>query len=261
MEEEIPCQPTNRAPQLKSPTPIPLRLEGSLPQLTPSPPPTPQSIPHLNLPGELSHSLNGPTPHPPFQQGIDIIEMLLWLNEAGEGLQDKVLLEWALDMLCSPEGWRWLWSPGPVPTQPPFLINPPPHLPSPIAPSANLWSTYDLNALSTSAPSADGPLLDILNEPALCEPVPSAENSVMWAPVAQPQLQLTPLQFFPEWATLEGFESVSQGYKGGNIMVERTPTSFSPFSPVDCTLISHFSFNDFIALASPDLALDPDAKT
>ena len=24
------------------------------------------------------------------------------LNKAGEGLSDKVLLEWALDMLCSP---------------------------------------------------------------------------------------------------------------------------------------------------------------
>ena len=39
-------------------------------------------------------------------------------------------------------------------------------------------------------------------------------------------------------------------------MVEETPTSFSLFSPVDCMLLSHFSFNDFIAIASLDLAGD-----
>ena len=41
-------------------------------------------------------------------------------------------------------------------------------------------------------------------------------------------------------------------------MVEGVPTSFSPFSPVNCTLISHFSFNDFIVVAFPDLAKDLD---
>ena len=32
--------------------------------------------------------------------------------------------------------------------------------------------------------------------------------------------------------------------------------SFSPFSIADCTMLSHFSFNDFIAIAFPDLARD-----
>ena len=46
----------------------------------------------------------------------------------------------------------------------------------------------------------------------------------------------------------------------GNVMVERTPISFSPFPLVDCTLVSHFSFNDFVAVAFPDLAGDLDAQ-
>ena len=40
-------------------------------------------------------------------------------------------------------------------------------------------------------------------------------------------------------------------------MVEEPPILFSPFSPMDCTLFSHFSFNYFISLAFLDLALDP----
>ena len=40
------------------------------------------------------------------------------------------------------------------------------------------------------------------------------------------------------------------------VMVEEAPTSFSPFSLVDCILLSHFSFNDFITVAFPDLARD-----
>ena len=42
------------------------------------------------------------------------------------------------------------------------------------------------------------------------------------------------------------------------VMVEGPPTSFSPFSLVDCTMLSHFSFNDFIAIAFLDLAGDLD---
>ena len=60
--------------------------------------------------------------------------------------------------------------------------------------------------------------------------------------------------------TLEGFESAPQGYEGGNVTVEEAPTSFSPFSQVDCTLLSHFSFNDFIVVAFPDLAEDLDIQ-
>ena len=43
-------------------------------------------------------------------------------------------------------------------------------------------------------------------------------------------------------------------------MVEEAPITFSPFPPIDCMLFSHFSFNDFVALAFPDLALDPNME-
>ena len=43
-------------------------------------------------------------------------------------------------------------------------------------------------------------------------------------------------------------------------MVEEAPTSFSPFSLVNCTLLSHFSFNDFVAVAFLDLARDLDTQ-
>ena len=43
-------------------------------------------------------------------------------------------------------------------------------------------------------------------------------------------------------------------------MVENPPTPFSPFSLADCTMLSHFSFNDFIAIAFPDLAGDLDIQ-
>ena len=113
---------------------------------------------------------------------------------------------------------------------------------------------YTPNALNTSAHSAKGPHPDTPNEPAPCIPVPSVESSVIWAPVAQLQPQLALPLSLPKWATLEGFESVSQGYKGGNVMVEEAPVSFSPFTLADCSLFSHFSFNDFVAIAFPDLA-------
>ena len=82
----------------------------------------------------------------------------------------------------------------------------------------------------------------------------------MWAPVVQPQLWLALPLSLPTWVTLEDFELVSQGYKGGNVMVEETPTSSSPFSLVNCMLLSHFSFNDFIAIAFLDLAGDLDVQ-
>ena len=80
----------------------------------------------------------------------------------------------------------------------------------------------------------------------------------MWAPVAQLQLQLTLALSLPKWVTLEDFELVPRGYKRGNVMVGEAPTSFSPFSLVDCTLLSHFSFNDFVTVAFLDLAGDLD---
>ena len=80
----------------------------------------------------------------------------------------------------------------------------------------------------------------------------------MWAPVAQPQLRHAhPL---PEWVTGEDFKSESQSNNGGNVTVEGPPTSFSPFSLADCTMLSHFSFNDFIAITFPDLAGDLDVQ-
>ena len=38
------------------------------------------------------------------------------------------------------------------------------------------------------------------------------------------------------------------------------PISFSLFTLADCTLFSHFSFNDFIATVFPDLAEDLDIQ-
>ena len=46
----------------------------------------------------------------------------------------------------------------------------------------------------------------------------------------------------------------------GSVMVEGPPIPFSPFSVADCTMLSHFSFNDFIAVAFPDLAGDLDIQ-
>ena len=42
------------------------------------------------------------------------------------------------------------------------------------------------------------------------------------------------------------------------VTIEESLTSFSPFSLADCTHLSHFSFNDFIAIAFLDLAGDLD---
>ena len=82
----------------------------------------------------------------------------------------------------------------------------------------------------------------------------------MWALVAQPQLQLAHPLTLPKWATLEDFESVPQDCERGNVTVEEVPTSFSPFSLVDCMLLSHFSFNDFVVVAFPDLVRDLDIQ-
>ena len=44
------------------------------------------------------------------------------------------------------------------------------------------------------------------------------------------------------------------------VTVEDPPISFSPFSLVDCTMLSHFSFNDFVAIAFLDLVGDLDIQ-
>ena len=45
-----------------------------------------------------------------------------------------------------------------------------------------------------------------------------------------------------------------------SVTVDEFSYSFSPFTVMDCTLFSHFSFQDFVALAFPDLAKDLDAQ-
>ena len=42
------------------------------------------------------------------------------------------------------------------------------------------------------------------------------------------------------------------------VTVEEAPISFSPFPSTDCTLYSHFSFDDFVMIAFPDLTRDLD---
>ena len=125
---------------------------------------------------------------------------------------------------------------------------------------ANPQNTYVLNALSTSAPSVE-PLLPVTPSTlASCGLAPFVESVVMWAPLAQPQLWLAVPLFLPEWVILEGFESVPQGYDGGNVTVEEHLMTFSPFPSIDCTMFNHFSLNNFVATAFPDLAGDLDIQ-
>ena len=42
------------------------------------------------------------------------------------------------------------------------------------------------------------------------------------------------------------------------VTIEEAPISFSPFPPTNCTLYSHFSFDDFVMIAFPDLTRDLD---
>ena len=80
----------------------------------------------------------------------------------------------------------------------------------------------------------------------------------MWAPVAQPQLLHMHLP--PDWLTEGVFESGSRSNDGGNVTIEDVPIPFSPFSLTDCTMLNHFSFEDFIAIAFPDIARDLDIQ-
>ena len=80
----------------------------------------------------------------------------------------------------------------------------------------------------------------------------------MWAPVAQ--LQPQHMHPPPDWLTEGIFESGSRNNDEGNVTVEDPPIPFSPFSPADYTMFSHFSFNDFVALAFLDIAGDLDLQ-
>ena len=44
------------------------------------------------------------------------------------------------------------------------------------------------------------------------------------------------------------------------VTIEDPPIPFSPFSSADCTMLNHFSFNDFVAIAFPDIAGDLDIQ-
>ena len=54
-----------------------------------------------------------------------------------------------------------------------------------------------------------------------------------------------------------GFKRGSKAYRVC-VTIEEAPISFSPFSPTDCTLCSHFSFDDFIMIAFLDITRDLD---
>ena len=246
-------------PNLELPTPVPLDLQDIPPPPNPYPLLTLPSILLPNWPDEPTRSLVVSEPRLPFPQENNIVATLCRLNKAGEGLANEVLLEWALDVLRSPEDWRWLWSPEPAAT--PSISLTPLNCPSPQshnASSANPWTTCAHIALSTSAHSVGGSPPDTLNALAQCTPAPSVENSVMWVPLVQPQPRHALHLSLPKWVTWDDLESESQGYDGGNVTVVETPTSFSPFPSTDCTLYSHFSFDDFIMIAFPDLTRDLD---
>ena len=218
---------------------------------------TPQSTHSPSWPDELIPSpLANQTPFP-LENATG--GMLCRLREVGLELTEEELRQWALDTLLCPEDWKWLWesqAPAPIPSTSQI-----PPLPHPLwydVSSVDPLNTFAPSVLSTSAPFVDWLHLDTPNEPVTCVPVPYVENSVMWAPVAQPQpLHVRPP---PEWLVEEGFESESQSNDGGNVTVENSPVSFSPFSLTDCTLLEHFSFNDFIAVAFPDIAGDLDIQ-
>ena len=223
---------------------------------TPCPPLTPWSTHFPNWPTKQTHFPL--TDRTPSLLGNTTEGTLLQLREVGLGLTEEELQRWALDVLLSPEDWRWLWELAPAPTQLTSLTPPLPHPPWYDASSVGLPTTSTPNVLNTSVPSVDWPLLDIPNVPVTCAPVPYVGSLVMWAPVGQlqPQLMHPP----PDWLNEGIFKSESQSNDGGNVTIEEPPIPFSPFSLADCTMLNHFSFNDFIAIAFPDIARDLDIQ-
>ena len=60
---------------------------------------------------------------------------------------------------------------------------------------------------------------------------------------------------------MEGSEDVPGEFcQVHTVTVEGPPIPFSPFSLANCTMLSHFSFNDFVVVAFPDLAGDLDIQ-
>ena len=244
-------------PLLPLSNPVPHAPHGPLHPPTRFRPPTPQ-LTHLpSWPDEQ-------TPFPLAEQTPSLPESdtggtLLRLREVGLELTEEELRQWALDALLYLEDWKWLWeSPAQAPT--PLTSPTPLPLPPPWYDAFNvgLLNMSVPNVPSTSAPSVDWRRPDILNEPVTCVPAPYVENSVMWGPVAQPLPQRAHLP--PEWLTEGIIESGSRNYEGGNVTVEEPPIPFSPFSLTDCTLLNHFSFEDFVTVAFPDIAGDLDIQ-
>ena len=236
--------------------PVPLTQPEPPHPPTPYPPPT---LPSTHFPNWLTEQTHFPlADQTPFPLGNTTEETLLQLREVGLKLTEEELRQWALDALLYPEDWRWLWELVPAPTPLTSQIPPLPHLPWYDASSVGLPTMSAPNVPSTFAPSVDWLPQDTPSILATCTPVPYVENSDMWAPVAQPQPLLAhPL---PNWLTNGVLESESRSNDWGNVMVENPPIPFSPFSLADCTTLSHFSFNDFVAIAFPDLARDLDTQ-
>ena len=237
--------------------PAPLALHEPLHPPTRFPPLTLQSTRFPSWPDEQTpFPLADQTPFPPEN---DTGGTLLRLREVGLKLTEEELRQWALDALLCLEDWKWLWeSPAPAPTPLTSSTLPLPRPPWYDASNVDPQNMFAPNVLSTSAPFVNWPHLDTPNELATCAPVPYVENSVMWGPVAQLQPQHARLP--PEWLTEGMFKSGSRNYGGGNVMVEGPPTPFSPFSLTNCTLLNHFSFEDFIVVAFPDIAGDLDIQ-
>ena len=245
-------------------------LDPLFPMLTPAPLTQPGHLhrptlyPPLTLPS--THLLNWPTvqthfplaDQTPFPLGNVTEGTLLQLREVGLELTEEELQQWALDTLLCPEDWRWLWEP--VQALIPLMS---PTLPLPHPPWCDVFNagppTMSVpNVPNTSAPFVGWPPLDTPNTLATCAPVPYVENSVMWAPVAQPQPRHVHPP--PEWLTEGIFESGSRSNDGGNVTVVDPPVPFSPFSLTDYTMLSHFSFDDFVAMAFSDIAGDLDIQ-
>ena len=243
-------------PLLPLSNPAPLAPHELLRPPTQFPPPTLLSTHFPSWPDEQTpFPLADQTPFP-LENATE--GTLHQLKGVGLELTEEELRQWALDALLSPEDWKWLWEPVPAPT--PSLSATLPLQPAPWydAFNASLLSTSAPNVPSTYAPSVEWPPQDIPSALALCAPAPSAESLVMWAPVAQPQPQLVhPL---PEWLMEERFKSGSRSNDRGNVTIEGPPIPFSPFSSVDCTMLNHFSFNDFVAIAFLDIAGDLDVQ-
>ena len=109
-----------------------------------------------------------------------------------------------------------------------------------------------LDATSVSSPTMYAPISQSTNAPIVKSGHPDTPNIP-----AQPSLWPA----YPDCLVLEFEEQVevlksgSQAYKGGNVMVEDSTPSFSPY------FLPSFSLDDFVAHSLPDIAMDLDSFT